>query len=71
MVLVFALGGVLTNKCEDVVGAVTERAKEQGATVPQRLLVSTAMKESLTGFFIFALAFNLDVSVNFIWALVR
>lgn len=71
VVLTFSLGGILTNRCSSVAERIILRARKRGATAPQRLLIRVAMHKSLTGFFIFALAFNLDVAVNFIWAIVR
>uniref|UniRef100_A0A7S0P6J3 Uncharacterized protein n=1 Tax=Calcidiscus leptoporus TaxID=127549 RepID=A0A7S0P6J3_9EUKA len=66
----FICGGNVTHVFSSVADSIVEHVKAKGATVAQRIIIEQSLVSRLRGFFIFALAFNLDVSINFVWALI-
>ena len=69
LVMIFVCGGYVTYCFRDIVPSVLQKAERCGATETQRLCLTVVLNEELQGFYIFYLQFNLDVTVNFIWAL--
>jgi hypothetical protein len=70
LVLIFTCGGFVTYCFREIIPVVLQKAERCGATETQRLCLTVALNEELQGFYIFYLQFNLDVAVNFIWALI-
>jgi len=60
----------VTQGCKDAVSDLEEALKERGASHAVRSQTSALLSSSVSGVHVFALSFNMETSVAFIWALV-
>lgn len=70
LTMLFLCGGCVTHFMQKIVSDIDEHLEVSNASRRQRILMGAGLTNELPGFSIFYLSFNLDVTVNFIWALV-